>query len=231
MKTKILLFIFALACILSGCNEPNMDMRDYKKLPEQIEHCLTLSDNEIVSYLQSKGYSLVWNENEGTSEDPHRYLAFFPSNVFNQYSQRGEELAELYHENADFYIGIFFETTNSFISGNIGFRGDFNREMTLYKACTEWAYKNLPEFSSYEWRASLAGNDYLEGSLFEDTHGYGGFKDYMQALNSAADEDFDTFNYAVGPDNKMTGTILPDYEINFEREECYYSRVRWGARK
>lgn len=230
MKIKIFLLTFALACIFSGCNEPNMNMRDYKKLPALIEHCLTLSDDEIVSYLQNEGYSLVWNENEGTSEKPHRFLAFFPSYVFNQFSQRGEELAELYYESGDFYIGIFFESTNSFISGGIGFSGDFNQKMTLYKAYSEWAYENLPEFATYEWRASLAGEDFLEGSHFEDTYGRGGFREYMQALDSAAEEDF-TFNYAVGPNNNFTGAISPDYEILFQQEECMYSRNSRAARK
>lgn len=231
---KKLLFCCLIVMYLISCNEPNAKMRDYEKAPALIEHCLTLSDDEIIDYLQGKGYSLLWCENDSTPEEPHHcFMAFFPSEVFQQYSQRGEELADAYRESGEFYFGLFFETANSLVNGNIVFTGDLEKQLKLYKSYSQWAYKNLKEFSNYQWQGSLAKDYFIEGSFFEDTYEYGGYSEYMQALDSASAENLrSTFNYAVGPNNTSTGVICPDYEISFENQnECYYSRIYWGERK
>lgn len=224
---KNLLFLGFTALVMMGCNEPDASVRDYKKLPEMLEHCLTLSDDEIVTYLQKNGYSTAWFTNEGTADQPHNFLAFCPSSVFEKYADMGEEMMEAYYDSGDFFIGIFFETGNNYISGDIAYAGDFDQEMALFKSYSKWAYKNLPEFSTYEWRGYLNGEDFIEGSRFEETYDLGGFKEYMHALDTITSNNVRTHNSGLGPNNRTTGVILPDYEIAFDPDECVYSRVCW----
>lgn len=227
---KKILFCCLMTMFLISCDESTSTMRDYKDAPALIEHCMTLSDDEIVRYMEKNGYSLVGRKNAGTSEDPYCYLSFLPSSVLNRFPQRGEELVSAYYDSGDFFFCLFFETSNFAVQGGINFKGEFDKKMTLYKAYSKWAYKNLSEFSTYKWSGNLGANDYYEGSLYgDDIRDYGGFNNYMHDLEEASKKgenflDF-TGNDAVGPNNKSVGVILPDYEILFQSDDCYYIRT------
>lgn len=225
---KKMLFCGLLTLLFISCNELTLTTRDYEKAPELIEHCVTLSSEEIVKNMEEKGYSLVSCEDLGSSVEPHCILLFFPTGILKQYPQKGEELINAYYDSGDFFFAISYEITRIIVQGTVTFMGDFDKKMTLYKAYSKWAYKNLPEFSAHEWNGYLNGDSYSEGSVYEGTYDQGGFNEYMQALEDASKKgeefvDF-TFNEAQGPDRMGGCVILPDYEILLQSDECYYTR-------